>query len=262
MAMISAGADTLIQKATTGTVNYGEVVVSGVLGAAGGGITGLAVKKAAAAGLSRLAVIGVGAATGTLTSEGSYAATTELTGGKLTWQGFTIAGAAGASGGALGGAAAYKLAAGTAGKTLTHVEPTPHVPTTEEAGGSIRNINPGGGTLNCGQCSLAVDKLLAGEPTGAVAADAGPMLVRDLEAQAGGKFGLGTTAAAIEKDMSSAGSGARGIIFGSRGPGQIGHFFNVVNQNGVVRFLDGQTGTAANLGASQGYVNLHMLRTN
>ena len=35
---------------------------------------------------------------------------------------------------------------------------------------------------------------------------------------------------AIESDMLAAGSGARGTVFGSRGPGQVGHVFNVVNQ--------------------------------
>lgn len=53
--------------------------------------------------------------------------------------------------------------------------------------------------------------------------------------------------------------GARGIVFGSRGPGETGHMFNVVNQNGTVRFLDGQTGKPADLG---GYTSLHLLRTN
>ena len=36
-------------------------------------------------------------------------------------------------------------------------------------------------------------------------------------------------------------AGARSIIFGaSKFPGQPGHVWNVVNQNGVVRILDGQ----------------------
>ena len=36
MMLIGAGADMIIQRATTGSVNYIEVVVSGLLGAAGG----------------------------------------------------------------------------------------------------------------------------------------------------------------------------------------------------------------------------------
>lgn len=41
--------------------------------------------------------------------------------------------------------------------------------------------------------------------------------------------------------------------------GQPGHVFNVVNQNGVARFLDGQTGKPANL---SNFKTLQLLRTN
>lgn len=47
--------------------------------------------------------------------------------------------------------------------------------------------------------------------------------------------------------MSNAGSGARGIIFGSYGSGQSGHVFNVVNKNGKICLLDGQTGKATEM---------------
>lgn len=57
--------------------------------------------------------------------------------------------------------------------------------------------------------------------------------------------------------MLDAGSGSRGIVFGSR-VNEVGHVFNVANQKGVVRFLDGQTGTAANL---EGYEFFRLLRT-
>lgn len=59
--------------------------------------------------------------------------------------------------------------------------------------------------------------------------------------------------------MTHAGSGSREIVFGSYGPGQPGHVFNVVNQNGVVRFLDGQTGKSADL--SQ-FKSFQLLRAN
>jgi filamentous hemagglutinin len=59
--------------------------------------------------------------------------------------------------------------------------------------------------------------------------------------------------------LSAAGPGARGIVFGSRGSGEVGHVFNAVNQKGVVRFLDGQTGQAASL---EGYKSFQLLRTN
>ncbi len=44
MMLISAGADTIIQKATTGTVNWGQVAVSGAMGFAGGAAGSYAVK--------------------------------------------------------------------------------------------------------------------------------------------------------------------------------------------------------------------------
>ena len=59
--------------------------------------------------------------------------------------------------------------------------------------------------------------------------------------------------------MASSENGARGIVFGSYGSGQPGHVFNVFYQNGVVRFLDGQTGKPANL---SNFKTLQLLRTN
>ncbi len=45
MMLISAGADTIIQKATTGEVNWGQVAVSGAFGAVGGGAGALIGKQ-------------------------------------------------------------------------------------------------------------------------------------------------------------------------------------------------------------------------
>lgn len=63
----------------------------------------------------------------------------------------------------------------------------------------------------------------------------------------GAKFKYVSSSDSIMQQMINAGSGSRGIVFGSYGPGQPGHVFNVVNQNGVIRFLDGQTGKPADL---------------
>lgn len=49
------------------------------------------------------------------------------------------------------------------------------------------------------------------------------------------------------------------MTFGSRSPGETGHVFNVVNQNGVIRYLDGQTGVPTIL---DGYTGFRLLRTN
>jgi filamentous hemagglutinin len=134
----------------------------------------------------------------------------------------------------------------------------------EGVAGSIRNVNSGlpteGRTMNCVNCSIATDATLAGNPASALAEGSTkgvPLSV--LEKQYGTTFSATTTDESISKTMSIAGDGARGIVYGSNGPGQVGHVFNVVNQNGQVRFLDGQTGKAANL---SGYTSFQLLRTN
>lgn len=148
--------------------------------------------------------------------------------------------------------AADELAAKTAGSA------------TSETAGSIKNVNPGfpeaGRTHNCVNCSIATDATLAGNPASALpifSKNGVPLTV--LEKQFGTKFGSVVSSEKIAQQMSASGAGARGIVFGSYGPGQPGHVFNVVNQNGVVRFLDGQTGKVANLAP---YKTLQLLRTN
>ncbi|MCF4004652.1 DUF637 domain-containing protein, partial [Pseudomonas aeruginosa] len=134
----------------------------------------------------------------------------------------------------------------------------------DQTAGSIKNVNPGypeaGRTHNCVNCSIATDATLAGNPASALPINhtkGVPLSV--LEKQFGSKFGPVTAPENIAQQMANSGNGARGIVFGSYGPGQPGHVFNVVNQNGVVRFLDGQTGKPANLGD---FKSLQLLRTN
>ncbi|TYD34517.1 toxin glutamine deamidase domain-containing protein [Xanthomonas sontii] len=80
-----------------------------------------------------------------------------------------------------------------------------------------------------------------------------------LEKQFGTKFVSVPSAESIYQKMIDIGAGARGIVYGSYGPGQPGHVFNVVNQNGAIRFLDGQTGKAADLDK---FKSFKFLRTN
>jgi hypothetical protein len=42
--------------------------------------------------------------------------------------------------------------------------------------------------------------------------------------------------------MSDAGAGSRGIVIGYKEGSEFSHAFNVVNQNGTIRILDGQIG--------------------
>jgi filamentous hemagglutinin len=57
--------------------------------------------------------------------------------------------------------------------------------------------------------------------------------------------------------MTGAGPGSRAIVFGARGT-DLGHFFNVVNQGGIIRFLDGQIGGVASL---SGYESWYIMFT-
>ena len=125
-------------------------------------------------------------------------------------------------------------------------------------GFSARNVNEVGGTTNCASCALAMDSVLGGNPLRA--ANTGVTLTSYVEMRVGQTFTRGLSAEAVASEIGVAGRGARGIVFGSRGAGKIGHFFNVVNQKGVVRFIDGQSGTAANL--ADGFVEFWLVRTN
>ena len=125
-----------------------------------------------------------------------------------------------------------------------------------QVAGSIRNVNPLASGTNCVNCAIATDATLAGHPASALASK--PTSIKVLEAAYGRQFVHVSSQSAIEAQLSSAGPGARGIVFGSRGPGQLGHVFNAVNQRGVVRFLDGQTGTVASF---QGFTDLYFLPT-
>jgi RHS repeat-associated protein len=122
--------------------------------------------------------------------------------------------------------------------------------------GSIRNVNPTGGKQNCANCAIATDATLAGNPASAL--PGGPTRISVLEQQFGAKFGPAGSIENVKSSLSAAGDGSRGIVFASRG-NEVGHVFNAVNQGGVVRLLDGQTGTTASL---QGYRSFSLLRTN
>ncbi|QTD55550.1 toxin glutamine deamidase domain-containing protein [Parasphingorhabdus cellanae] len=132
----------------------------------------------------------------------------------------------------------------------------------DEAAGTIRNVNPGhpmpGRTQNCVNCSIATDATLDGRASAAMPSS-GPVGLDVLQTRFGAQFSGAMTEASITATMEAAGNGARGIVFGYRGPNQVGHVFNVVNQNGTIRFLDGQIGQQA---VTSGYNSLHLLRTN
>ncbi|HEY9293149.1 MAG TPA: DUF6531 domain-containing protein [Microlunatus sp.] len=258
MMLISAGADTIIQKATTGQVNWGEVAVSGALGGVGG--LGVAA-KVGATGLKAAAI--TGAVSGGVGGAGMGAYRYSTGPGPHTVTGFLSATGTGAVEGAVlggaGGAAGHGIVTGA--RALRGVKPSP---TTVGGTHPLRDINPLQGNMNCGPCSLALDSTLSGSP--ATALNIGPMTLADV-AKAAGKdpsaWGSVRTHPSIINEMANAGHGARGIIFGGRGtpsnPG-IGHFYNVMNQGGKVVQMDGQSGQVVDYGSSFNWSAL--LRTN
>ncbi|MEM9625298.1 MAG: toxin glutamine deamidase domain-containing protein [Pseudomonadota bacterium] len=135
--------------------------------------------------------------------------------------------------------------------------------------GSIRNVNPrkvgepgpGSGVPNryenCANCVVATDSMLSGSPASALPGL--PTSPRVLERQFGSTFKNVGSQQEIADTLLDAGPGARGIVHGMRDDGRIGHVFNGVNQNGVVRFLDGQTGKPASF---EGYEQFRFMRTN
>lgn len=116
--------------------------------------------------------------------------------------------------------------------------------------GTIRNVNPTGSGMKCMNCVVATDATLSGRAASALPSGVQPISV--LEDVFGGTFRPVSGQAEIAALMTDAGSGARGVVFGSRGS-DVGHVFNAVNQGGTVRFLDGQTGGAASFSGFDGF---------
>jgi hypothetical protein len=83
--------------------------------------------------------------------------------------------------------------------------------------------------------------------------------IGQLERLFGGSFKPVGGQADVAQLLSDAGPGARGIVYGSRAD-TYGHVFNGVNQGGVIRFLDGQSGSVANW--DDGFDAFYFLRTN
>ncbi len=144
----------------------------------------------------------------------------------------------------------------------------------------IANVNPGFGTVvgtdtNCAYAAIVTDRILAGATPEAIsqglmlrtAPPGVPQSVGWVEQFfQGSEFGDEIQSATMVQQMNAAGNGARGIVYGFNtemvnGVEEYGtgHFFNVVNNNGVITFYDGQSGGVANL---SGYSGFSLLRTN
>lgn len=112
---------------------------------------------------------------------------------------------------------------------------------------ALRDINPQGWKDNCGACAVSLDSTLAGAPASALGS--GILWTDHVAAILGldpASWGVARLAPeSITAEIASAGPGARGIVYGGRGSPTkplVGHYLNVINQSGTVRYLDGQSG--------------------
>jgi RHS repeat-associated protein len=124
------------------------------------------------------------------------------------------------------------------------------------AGGNA-TANPLGGENNCVACAIAGDARLGGSAASAL--DVGLQFQSVIEANLGGSFAPVSGQSEITSILEQEGPGARGIVWGSRGAGAIGHVFNAVNQGGVIRYIDFQSGGAASF---EGFKSFDFLLTN
>lgn len=122
---------------------------------------------------------------------------------------------------------------------------------------SYKDANPTGADRNCVNCVIAVDSILAGRPASALPGKAEPLTV--LEDWFGTRFSYPMHIDELKMRMFIAGPGARGAVHAGRKNTFVGHAFNVVNDRGRVRLLDGQSGTPADL---RPFYYFRLLRTN
>ena len=139
----------------------------------------------------------------------------------------------------------------------------------------VKDINPNfssggwGFQNNCQSCVVATDHTLAGRPAQALER---PLVAYhpafDWPSSVTSTVGTGplhrvADYAAIDQEMLAAGDGARGIVHGARtdaaGQYMSGHVFNVVNRDGVIHYIDGQTGDFA---VKESFGWMELIRTN
>jgi Papain fold toxin 1, glutamine deamidase len=101
--------------------------------------------------------------------------------------------------------------------------------------------------MNCTRCVVATDSSLTGTPASAMPLPAGQpgASIADVAAATGRSWEPADSYGDIVSRSLAEGPGSRGIVFGQRP--DVGHVFNVINDNGTVVFLDGQTGSFARL---------------
>ncbi len=113
---------------------------------------------------------------------------------------------------------------------------------------------------NCINCVIMTDAALGGNPGSAnIMYKQGRM--SHLEKFFDSKFSDFTDLQSISKQLLENGHGARGIVAGNKGLYRLGHVFNIYNDHGVIKYIDGQTGFDVRLNG-EGYQGFAFLLTN
>jgi hypothetical protein len=141
-------------------------------------------------------------------------------------------------------------------------------PDTKKLAGTAPLTNPGypvaGRIDNCVNCAIATDRTFAGHPTSALPQfDPRGVPISEIPKALGieGSFTKAKTMDDLTETFAELGAGSRGVVFGDRGPGRVGHVFNVVvDQRGAVKFWDGQSMSRPTL-EGQGYSNFWWIRS-
>jgi hypothetical protein len=116
---------------------------------------------------------------------------------------------------------------------------------------------PGNRWENCINAAIATDATLGGRAASALPGNLGSPRV--LEELFGRMFHGPLSAGELQAAMEAAGPGARGIVIGDvAGRAGEGHVFNIVNDGGVIKFIDGQTGARVSLSE---FWRFHLLPT-
>ncbi len=222
LALIGMGADTIIQKATTGSVDWGSVAIGGAFSVIPGG------------GFVRTAMMagGEGIVTGGysyLTSPGPH------TPGGFLRATTTDAALNVATGGMLPPSANNAIPT----NQLDNMAPSPSI----LPGGvnHLDGVNASRGTHNCVSCAIAGDLTLSGTPASATNLYPGRPIPNGnqlIEQHAGASWRQVGGRSDIEAELLADGNGSRGIVYGT--DGSTAHVWNAVVQNDRVNFVDFQ----------------------
>jgi len=124
---------------------------------------------------------------------------------------------------------------------------------------------PGSRTINCTRCVIAVDSTLDGAPSSALGIMPGQQLPNARLAEALGRpptaWQPAADRAAVEAAVGDWGHGSKGVVYVSRNDGTA-HVFNVINDQGDILFVDGQTGRLADIEFNDTVNGIEIIRTN